>query len=105
MYQSAFEKFSLKAKRVQELVDRPAADGTVMEAALLEMERARLAYAEARDALARELMPSLGAAARQREAAGVQGIAELLWQVAGRPEGTAHQDWVRAEEIARRAAA
>lgn len=75
-----------------------------MEFALLEMERARLAYADARDALARQFLPTLPAAAR-RETRDVSGIAELLWEVAGRPEGSAHRDWLRAEEIARRAAA
>ena len=68
------------------------------------MERARLAYTAARDALARQLLPSLPQELRP-EPADVKGIAELLWEIAGRPEGTAQKDWFRAEEIARRAAA
>ena len=102
MYRSSFEDFSIKARRVQSLVGGP--NSQEMETALLEMERARLAYAGARDALARQLLPSLPAAPR-RETRDVSGIAELLWEVAGRPDGTAHRDWLRAEEIARRAAA
>lgn len=102
MYRSAFEDFSVKAGRVQALIGGP--NPQEMEIALLEMERARLAYADARDALARQFLPSLSAAPR-RETRDVSGIAELLWEVAGRPEGSAHRDWLRAEEIARRAAA
>ena len=34
----------------------------------------------------------------------VKSIAELLWESAGRPEGTADEDWRLAEEIVKRAA-
>ena len=34
----------------------------------------------------------------------VRAIAELLWESAGRPEGTAAEDWRRAEEIIEKAA-
>ena len=35
----------------------------------------------------------------------VREIAELRWELAGKPEGTADDDWYRAEEIVRRATA
>jgi len=35
----------------------------------------------------------------------VRDIAELLWETAGRPEGTADEDWRAAEAIVRRASA
>jgi len=34
----------------------------------------------------------------------VKSIAELLWESAGRPEGTADDDWRLAEDIVKRAA-
>jgi hypothetical protein len=104
-YRVAFDDYSVKAQRVQSLKERPGATPNLTEAALLEMERARLAYAIARDELARHLLPSLPVSPSVLEAGNVSGIAELLWEVAGRPQGTAYQDWLRAEEIVRRAAA
>jgi phosphosulfolactate phosphohydrolase-like enzyme len=35
----------------------------------------------------------------------VRGIAEVLWESAGRPEGTADEDWHLAEQIVQRATA
>ena len=35
----------------------------------------------------------------------VRAVARLLWESVGRPEGTADDDWNRAEQIVRRAAA
>ena len=32
-------------------------------------------------------------------------VAELRWELAGKPEGTDDENWYRAEEIVRRAAA
>lgn len=84
------------------MIDQP--NTGQMETALLDMERARLAYTAARDALAQHLSPALTQAKRPKPG-NVSGIAELLWEVAGRPDGTAQKDWLRAEEIARRAAA
>jgi hypothetical protein len=41
----------------------------------------------------------------QANAARIKQMAELLWEFSGRPEGTADDDWHRAEEILRRALA
>ena len=102
-YRSAFEDFSRKIQRVQLLTERPTGDRKAFETALLELEKAHLAYDEARDALVGSLLP---ASHRQQRSSGaddyrgdVRAIAELLWESAGRPTGTAEEDWHRAEAI------
>lgn len=103
-YRDAFEEFSTKARLVQTLREQPTGPGAI-ETALLDLERSRRVYNGARDQLVRELAPSVAAVSTETAPGNVRGIAQLLWEVAGRPEGTAHQDWLKAEEIARRAAA
>lgn len=121
-YRSAFEEFSQKARRVQSLTEHPTGDRSAFESALLELERAHLAYDRARDSLVNSLLDggahprgSFGAVdGHDRSSAGapnkdhrgdVQALAELLWVSAGRPTGTAEQDWLRAEAIVERALA
>jgi hypothetical protein len=108
-YRLAFEDFSRKAQRVQLLTEHPTGDRKEFETALLELEKAHLAYDEARDALVNSLLPSAQAAGRaapvQNHREDVRTIAELLWESAGRPSGTAEEDWQRAEAIVRRAVA
>jgi hypothetical protein len=101
-YRSAFEDFSRKAQRVQALTENPTGDRNAFETALLELEKAHLAYNEARDAFVRSLLPASARAQpdqRQDHSHDVQAIAELLWEGAGRPTGTAEEDWLRAEAI------
>ena len=111
-YRSAFKDFSRKAQRVQALTENPTGDRKSFETALLELEKAHLAYDEARDALVRSLFPSVSpsqnrtaANTAQNHRADVKTIAELLWESAGRPIGTAEDDWQRAEAIVNRAVA
>jgi hypothetical protein len=107
-YRSAFEDFSRKAQQVQSLTERPTGDRNAFETALLELEKAHLEYNHARDALVRSLLPpSVPAPPDQRHdhLHDVQAIAELLWESAGRPTGTAEEDWRRAEAIVRSAVA
>ncbi len=108
-YRSAFEDFSRKAQRVQFLTEHPTGDRDGFETALLELEEAHLAYNESRDALVDSLFPHArknarvdGIDDRRRD---IQTIAELLWERAGRPTGTAEDDWRRAESIVKRAVA
>jgi hypothetical protein len=112
IYRRAFEDFSQKVQQVQRLTFEPNPDRAAIEEAVLAMEKARVFYNDCRDALAKQLLSSSRkdpfavqsdspAANSQR----VRGIAELLWEVSGKPEGTAEEDWYRAEEILRRAAA
>jgi|SRR5665213_519807 len=109
-YRSAFEDFSRKAQQVQSLTEHPTGDRKAFETALLELEKAHLAYNGARDALVRSLLPGSVKEQRQDRATpdhrgDVQAIAELLWESAGRPTGTAEEDWRRAEAIVQRAVA
>jgi len=117
-YRYSFEDFSRKAERVQFLAQHPTGDQKAFETALLELEKAHLAYNDARDALVRSLRPTLvpqtpnhrlkgwGDDHRgQDHSADIQAIAELLWESAGRPTGTAEDDWRRAEAIVQRAVA
>jgi hypothetical protein len=103
-YRSAFEDFSRKAQRVQQLTEHPTGNRNEFEAALLELEKAHLAYDEARDALVRSLSPAAaGLAVEDDRRDDIRTIAELLWESAGRPTGTAEEDWQRAEAIVNRA--
>jgi hypothetical protein len=102
-YRCAFEDFSDKVRQVQSLTNRTDPDQTAIEAALLELEQARKAYSNARDAVAQQLQPALAIHPPLAHAGYVKGIAALLWEGAGRPEGTACDDWFRAEKIVRRA--
>ncbi|MBV9770361.1 MAG: DUF2934 domain-containing protein [Bryobacterales bacterium] len=111
-YRSAFEDFSEKAQRVQFLTQHPGGDRKAFETALLELETAHLAYNQARDVLVRSLLPTKdgtkhdhGRNYAPNYANDVQTIAELLWESAGRPTGTAEQDWLRAEAIVKSAVA
>jgi hypothetical protein len=109
-YQRAFHEFSERVRSLQSLTTDPHPDRLAIEAALVEAEKARLAYDTCRDALARQLLPSSKRAALASQDSPealnehVKGIAELLWESAGRPNGTAEDDWRRAEEIVKQAA-
>jgi Protein of unknown function (DUF2934) len=106
-YRSAFEEFSRKAQQVQFLTEHPGGDRKAFETALLEMEKAHLAYNQARDAFVQSLLPASIEVPRnhqQDHSRDVHTIAELLWEGAGRPSGTAEDDWHRAEAIVRSAA-
>jgi hypothetical protein len=89
----------------------PNAAGIIL--ALLELEKAHWVYDRCRDALAVKLLPaSMRGAFRHMEfnsaevyEGRVRAVAQLLWESVGRPGGTADDDWNRAEEIVRRAAA
>jgi hypothetical protein len=88
-------------------------DRQAIDAALLELEKARVTYNHRRDILAQQLLNRSGQPVLQEQAADavrpspdrVRAIAELRWELAGRPDGTADEDWYHAEEIVRRAVA
>lgn len=107
-YRAAFEEFSRRAQRVQFLAEHPTGDHKSFESALVELEKAHLAYNEARDAFVQAMLPAPARSSnepRQSHSDDVPAIAELLWESAGRPTGTAEDDWRRAEAIVRRAVA
>jgi len=104
-YRHAFEQFSKKAQRVQ-LLAAQNTGGVAFETALLELESAQLAYNQARDAFLRSLQPDsahIPAVGKIDFQGDVPAIAELIWESEGRPEGTAEEDWLRAEAIVKRA--
>jgi uncharacterized protein (DUF2267 family) len=104
-YNSAFQAFSTKVRDLQRLTDNPAASHAEIEAAVLAVETARMAYSRARDAAAELLLdsPLTDDPGGQSDSspAHTAEIAELLWKGAGKPDGTADADWYRAEEIIR----
>jgi hypothetical protein len=107
-YREAFEDFSRKAQRVQTLAAQQNTDGNGFETALFELEKAHLAYNQARDLFLGSLLPAsaqIAAADDKDYASDVPTLAELIWESAGRPEGTAAEDWRRAEAIVKCAVA
>jgi Protein of unknown function (DUF2934) len=109
-YQRSFHQFSESVRHLQALATDPHPNRTAIEAALVEVEKARVDYDGCRDALAQQLLPASESGRfpskdpPQVITERVKSIAELLWESAGRPEGTADEDWRLAEEIVKRAA-
>lgn len=109
-YRTSFAAYSRKLEDLQRLVGN-AADGAIdtgeVEAAVLEVEKARVAHSYARDQLARELVrsspPGQFNEPRINEHQ-IRKTARLLWEIAGRPAGTAESDWRRAEQLVHAAA-
>jgi hypothetical protein len=118
-YRTTFQEYARRLDALQSLMSSGTPDAARMDAALLEVEQARIAYNAARDQLAKELVrppspvpgnPATGNPATGNQAAGnkeqrIRQTARLLWEVAGRPDGSAEHDWSRAEQLVRRAAA
>lgn len=109
-YRAAFQNFAGKEQRVltlkQEIAagERSGMDAVCeLEEAVVELERARIAYSRSRDEFAKQLLPGavrpqdLLSSGGERQ---VRLLAHLLWESAGRPEGTAEEDWHRAEKLA-----
>jgi Protein of unknown function (DUF2934) len=98
-YRTTFQEYSIKLDALQRLMSSATPEGSTIETALLEVEKARLAHSKARDQLARELVrPPLPPAAKSGEQH-IRETARLLWEMAGRPEGSAERDWRRAEQL------
>jgi len=111
-YRAAFENFSRKVRHFQSLTEHEKADPAEVEASLIEVELARLEYSTSRDVLACELLrqsvrdiPSPLRDGPGPERLRTKAMAKLVWDLRGRPEGTANEDWQRAESILGRAAA
>ena len=107
-YRNAFAEFARKDQQARMLMATPNADPQAIDTALLELERARVAYNRRRDRLAQHLLNNPGTPAygtTQPPAGRVSEVAELRWQLAGKPDGTADEDWYRAEEIVRQVTA
>jgi DUF2934 family protein len=104
-YRATFQEYARKFDALQRLMGCGTSDRGRIEAALLDVEKARAAHSCARDELAKELTrPSLPPAARAEERH-IRETAQLLWELAGRPDGTAERDWRRAEQLVQSSAA
>jgi hypothetical protein len=107
-YRTTFGEYASRLEALQRLIDSDTASRERIEAATLAVEEARLAYNAARDRHAKELVRASAQKAASDGPAGddqVRRTARLLWEVAGRPEGTAECDWERAEQLVRTASA
>ena len=105
-YRGTFQIFAEKVRSLQSLASEAQRDRTVIEAALLEVEKARLAHNRARDLLALCMIPLPALPGHYHEGTSrVRQLARLLWELSGKPAGTKEDDWYRAERLMRRAAA
>ena len=104
-YRAAFAEFAQKARQARALMCAVSPDWAAIDAALLDLERARVNYNHRRDILAQSLSTDAAPLplASPLDASRVGEIAQLRWELAGKPEGTAEENWYRAEEIIRRA--
>jgi hypothetical protein len=104
-YKIAFQDFAEKVSTMRQQAAKPGVGREEIEAAVLAVEKARVAYSNARNALALQLLGSprdgVLPAGRGPSRVHTAEVAELLWESIGRPEGTAETDWYRAEEIIR----
>ncbi|MDP9171153.1 MAG: DUF2934 domain-containing protein [Acidobacteriota bacterium] len=85
-----------------------ARDNAGVEAALLRVEKSRLRHNSARDRLAAHLTGTTAESVTlqtARDEKRVRETARLLWEFAGKPEGTEKADWLRAEKLVRSAVA
>ena len=103
-YRTAFAEFARKARQARALMAAKNPDWQAIDAALLDLEMARVSYNQHRDVLAQQLM-SFSVKAPFDSTNRVSEIAQLRWELAGKPEGTDDDNWFRAEEIVRRTTA
>ena len=80
-------------------------DRARVEMALLEAEKARLAYNAARDLLVAQMLAGPQPAQALPQDGKVRAIARLLWELGGKPDGTALADWLKAERLVESASA
>jgi hypothetical protein len=105
-YRQAFDAFREKVRNMQRLAAGGNPDQAGIDAAVLEMEMAKEDYKCARDVLFLQIVPAasrrLSPVENGRNEEEVRELAALLWELEGRPEGSALDDWYRAESIHRR---
>jgi hypothetical protein len=101
-YRGTWEEFARQLSALQRLME--AGERDRIETALLGVERAKMSHNEARDRLAAQLAGEI-AAGKHPDEERVRKTARLLWEFSGKPQGTAEQDWFRAERLVRSTAA
>jgi hypothetical protein len=102
-YRTTWEEFVRATNALQDSLIATAPDRARAEVAFFEAEKARLAYNAARDLLVAQ-MAGLRAAANPPSQTlpqdrKVRAIARLLWELSGKPDGTAQADWLNAERL------
>lgn len=101
-YRVTFREYADRLNTLQGLIDCGKTGTENFQTALDAVEAAHAAHSHARDCLARELMRLTKSAAPADEQQ-IRRTARLIWEFAGRPEGTAERDWQRAEKLVRAA--
>jgi hypothetical protein len=108
-YRTAWEEFVRSANALQDCLTASEPDRARVEVALLEAEKARLAYNAARDILMAQtagLQPPPEPADQAMPQDGkVRAVARMLWEHSGEPHGTAVADWLKAERLVETASA
>jgi predicted phage gp36 major capsid-like protein len=103
-YRSTWEAFSRDLDKLQASAE--GGNRQLVEEALLEVDRAKSAHNAARDRLAAHLSGRIAAqdaADARSEEDLIREKARLLWELSGRPQGTAEADWLDAERLVRSA--
>ena len=108
-YRTAWEEFVCRTNALQGCLAASEPDRARVAVALLEAEKARLAYNAARDLLVAQ-MAGLQPAPEPTDQAlpqdgKVRAIARILWELTGKPDGTAVADWLQAERLVQSASA
>jgi hypothetical protein len=97
-YRTEWAKYNLSVMALHLAED--SGDQSRVESLLLSVETARLKYNAARDHLAAGMLGvDISALAPVATDCRVRGTAQLLWELSGKPHGTAEFDWLRAERI------
>jgi hypothetical protein len=108
-YRTAWEEFIRRTNALQDCLTANEPGRVGVEVALLEVEKARLAYNAARDLLVEQMAGLQPAPKPANEAlpqdGKVRAIARILWELTGKPDGTAVADWLQAERLVQSASA
>ena len=108
-YRTAWEEFVRRTNALQDCLTASEPDRARVAVALLEAEKARIAYNAARDLLVAQmagLQPIPEPADRALPQDGeVRAIALILWELAGKPDGAAAADRLQAERVVQSASA
>ena len=94
-YDSAFRSLAVKARRLQEAKEDASCDETAVREAWHEVDQATAEYQSSRNQLMEFLLPP-GTRVRKPH---IERAAYFLWENAGRPSGTAQEDWHRAQQL------
>src|ERR1041385_2671753 len=92
-YRKAFADFASKVRQARALMSAVNPDWQAIDAALLELEKARVTYNQQRDILAQRLLSSSLPDSTRNSSNRVSEIAQLRWELAGKPVGTDDDNW------------